>query len=402
MELTMQLDHTRYLDKSSLFWGNQKLQGLITPEQQIKLCDLEFHEWISSLYWGEGIAMNYALKMSEISEDQEKWLQVYSEEHRHQTIISNWFIENKLTPLPKSRFIEHAFRKVDLLNSAYTDNELISTIYDTQVLYEELFHFLLKIRTKDIIDRDLKSIFYQIFRDESAHLTNARVEIRTRGQSPRKLYETVEKYASRIFPLEISKKILSPEQLKEVSKIQKSIVIESIELAKSSSKIYVPVSILESFQKIPGYNCVGCSPLRADGLHLEPKFNEVDNIAEDILSFPKRCEGFNSVVHGGYIAMALDEIMVYASILQNSHLAMTSELKVEYKRPIITNTPYKIEGKVISQDGQRVQTIGFIKDTDNSIVAQSEAVLFIPTKSQAGKILGELGKHDVVSELCYK
>ena len=396
----MKLDHSKYLPKELLFWGNINLKQFITDEQQKILCDMEFFDWLSSLYWGEGIAMNYALKMSEISPDSEKWLSVYKEEHRHQTLLSNWFIENGMSPKPKSKFIDYAFKLVDRLSKEMESNQIINTIYATQVLYEELFHFLLKTRTKEISNRDLKAIFYQIYKDESAHLTNARVEIRRRGETPRKLYETVEKNAKKIFPLDIAKSVLSLKQLQEVELIRKNIVLELISDAKNNSKIYSPIPILESFQKIPGYNCVACSPTRADGLHLEPKLTGVKNEVYDQIIFPKRCEGFNHVVHGGFIAMALDEIMVYASILNLGLLAVTSELKVSYKKPVRILESYKLEAVITSENNQIIHAKASIRDGE-TILASAEATLFVPTEAQATKILGELGKHEVVTELCF-
>jgi hypothetical protein len=372
------------------------LDGILSLEDKKHLCDLEFYDWLSGLYWGEGIAMNYALKMSEISPNKEKWLQVYRDEHKHQTLLSNWFIERGLTPLPRNKFIDYAFKMVDGLDSTKSEKEIIDTIYSTQVFYEELFHFLLKFRLKYIKDRDLKAIFYQIFIDESEHLSKARAEIIEMNEKPKKLYETLEENIKHLFPLGIAKAFLRQEQLVAVKEIQDVIVIETIEEAKTNNHLYRPIQILHKFQRIPEYNCYACSPSRHDGLHLEPIFNTDLNIVEDSYVFPKRCEGFNSVVHGGFIGMVLDEMMCYSSILSLNLLPLTSSMTVSFKQPIMVGQTYKLEATVIEQAGQIITSRAYIKDSNGRVCAESEGKLYVPTKSQAPKILGKLGNHEAL------
>ncbi len=390
------LNHSEIIDSRYLFWGHEYLEGVISHEEREALCDAELFDWLSSLYWGEGIAMNYSLKMSEISPNKDKWLEVYRDEHRHQTLIGNWFVERGLSPLPKNKFINYAFKMVDKIDSSMTEELLVESMYSTQVLFEELFHSLLKLRMKHVRDRSLRSIFYQIFIDESEHLTKARTEIQELGCKPKKTYEVLEENKSRLFPREVAKGILSEVKISSLKGLEEMIVTETLENAKSNNHLYRPIPILHQFLKIPDYNCVACSPKRHDGLLLEPKFNEVLGLVEDTYIFPKRCEGFNSVVHGGFIGMVLDEMMVYSGILTQNLLPLTRNMSVTFKRPVMVGIQYKLESQVIATEGQIISCKASIKDLNGVIYAESEGKLYVPTRVQAPIILGRLAQHEIV------
>lgn len=390
------INHKEIIDTEHLYWGNHRLDGIISEEQRKEFCNLEVFDWLSSLYWGEGIAVNYALKMVQVSPNKEKWLEVYRDEHKHLTLLGNWFIQRGLTPSPRNKVVDFLFNMVDQIDSKMSDDALIKRIYSAQVLYEELFHSWLKVRMKFVKDRSLKAIFYQIFVDESEHLSKARSEITEMNQKPKKLYQVLEENKRIIFPLGIVKDKLTDDQYQKVKLLEDEIVMESLDLARGSTNLYRPLKILHQFLKIPGYNCVACSPKRHDGLNLEPKLNVESNLVEDNYVFPKRCEGFNSVVHGGYIGMILDEMMGYAVILKRNLLPLTREMTIKFHRPVIVGNQYKITAKIESEEGQLFSCKGYIEDQDGNVVAESDGNMFVPTELRAPKILGELAKHEVV------
>ncbi|MFP5386036.1 MAG: hotdog domain-containing protein [Bacteriovoracia bacterium] len=390
------INHKEIIDTEHLYWGHHKLNGIVSEEQRQEFCDLELFDWLSSIYWGEGIALNYALKMSEVSPNKEKWLEVYRDEHRHLTLIGNWFVQRGLTPSPRNKIVDFLYNTVDQIDVKMSEEALIKRIYTAQVLHEENLHSWLKVRMKFIKDRSLKAILYQIFVDESEHLSKARSEIAEMNQKPKKLYEVLEANKRIIFPLGVVKDKLTVEQLTKVKEFENEIVMESLELARGCTNLYRPIKVLHQFLKIPGYNCVACSPKRHDGLNLEPRLNSELNLVEDDYVFPRRCEGFNSVVHGGYIGMILDEIMGYAVILQRGKLPLTRDMTIKFHRPIFVGNNYKITAVVDKEEGQNFFCKGYIKDQDGAVVAESDGNMFVPTEARAPKILGDLAKHEVV------
>lgn len=394
-----QINHNDFIESEYLFWGNSHLKSIISSEEMSRFCDVEFYDWLSGLYWGESIAMNYALKMSEVSPNKEKWLEVYRDEYRHQTLLGNWFIERNLTPLPKNKLISLLFKQVERLNSSMSEEKIIETMYSTQIFFEELFHSLLKLRMKHIKDRDLKAIFYQIFIDESEHLSKARSEIIEMDMMPKKAYQILEENKSKLFPLDIMKAHLTQEQIVSVKSVQEKIVDETLQNARSGLHLYKPIKVLHQFLRIPGYNCYACSPKRHDGLHLEPIFNEELNIVTDSYRFPKRCEGFNSVVHGGFIGMVLDEMMGYAAILSKNLLPVTRSMNVKFKLPVMVGVEYKLVSHVESENGQIINCKAYIKDMNDVVYAESEGQMYVPTKVQVPKILGQMAQHEVVREM---
>lgn len=393
------INHKDFIDSDYLFWGSSHLKSILSAEEMANYCDIEFYDWLSGLYWGESIAMNYALKMSEISSNKEKWLQIYRDEYKHQTMLGNWFIERNLTPLPKNKLIGLVFKQVERLNGSMSEEKIVETMYSTQIFFEELFHSLLKLRMKHIRDRDLRAIFYQIFIDESEHLSKAKSEIIEREMQPKKAYQILEENKSRLFPFDIIRSRLTHEQITAVKAVQDIIVSETLESSRSNLHLYKPIKILHQFLRIPGYNCYACSPKRHDGLHLEPTLDKELNIVTDTYTFPKRCEGFNSVVHGGFIGMVLDEIMGYAAILLKNLLPVTRSMSVKFRLPVMVGVQYKLVSQVEREDGQIIHCKAFIKDFNDVIYAESEGQMYVPTKVQAPKVLGEMAHHQVVREM---
>jgi acyl-coenzyme A thioesterase PaaI-like protein len=393
------VNHKLFIESHCLFWGHQSLKAIIPSERIDQILDLEFIDWLSSLYWGEGIAMNYAQKMSEISDHKEKWLSVYIDEHRHQTMIGNWFIENNLTPLPKNKLINHLFKQVERMNSSMSEQKIIDTMYATQVFFEELFHALLRERMKFVKDRSLKAIFYQIYQDEADHLGKARTEILSYEKKPKKLYEILEENISKLFPLDVIKPLLDDDEIFKISQIKSTIVNEVISAARLGNSLYSPVDILSTFQKIPGYNCVACSPKRHNGLNLEPKLNSTSDKVEDVYVFQKRSEGFNNVVHGGYIAMVLDEMMGYAPILLKNLLPLTKSMTVNYKAPVMVGRRYIIQSYIESSSEQIYQCKAVIMDENGTTYAESIGTMYVPTVKQGPKILGAMASCDIVHHM---
>ena len=394
------VNHQLFIESHCLFWGHPDLRKIIPDETKLnQILDLEFIDWLSSLYWGEGIAMNYAHKMSEISDQKEKWLSVYVDEHRHQTMLGNWFIENNLTPLPKNKLISLLFKQVDRMDSSMSDQKLVDTMYATQVFFEELFHALLRERMKFVKDRSLKAIFYQIYQDEADHLGKARTEIVSYDKKPKKLYEILDENISKLFPLDIMKSFLSEKEFQDVIAVKDNLVANVISSARIGGSLYNPIEILNTFQKIPGYNCVACSPKRHNGLNLEPQLNSANNCVEDLYTFQKRSEGFNNVVHGGYVAMALDEIMGYSTILLKGLLPLTKSMTINYKAPVMVGKRYLIKSFIESSSDQIYLCKAVIQDENGVIYAESNGTMYVPTIKQAPKILGSMASCDIVHQM---
>jgi uncharacterized protein (TIGR00369 family) len=130
--------------------------------------------------------------------------------------------------------------------------------------------------------------------------------------------------------------------------------------------MFMPMSLPESYERAKmtanaehltpmahaAHNrCFGCGQANPTGLHLE-FFLAVDGAVVCLPTIPDTYEGPTGYLHGGIIATLLDEAMSKA-IRSKGIVAMTGKLEVEYLRPVPSNAPIRIEGRVTSQEGRK-------------------------------------------------
>ncbi len=94
-------------------------------------------------------------------------------------------------------------------------------------------------------------------------------------------------------------------------------------------------------------HCVGCGPQSAIGLHMQFVRAEDGSVSSRV-TVPQRFQGWRDVVHGGIVALVLDETMAYAAAA-NGALGMTAELKMRFRREVPVGRPLIARGAVLWQ-----------------------------------------------------
>ena len=79
--------------------------------------------------------------------------------------------------------------------------------------------------------------------------------------------------------------------------------------------------------------CLVCSQSNPLGLGLEFAVHDDGSVTASFLGHPG-LEGFEGLMHGGMIASLLDGAMTNC-LFAHGHIAMTGELKVRYREPVI-------------------------------------------------------------------
>jgi uncharacterized protein (TIGR00369 family) len=82
-------------------------------------------------------------------------------------------------------------------------------------------------------------------------------------------------------------------------------------------------------------------------------------------------QGGSGFVHGGIIAVLLDEAMGKAARFCGEP-AVTAELRIEYKRPIPVNSDIVVEGFVTRRDGRQLYHEGEIRNEAGDLLARGE------------------------------
>ena len=397
------LNYKEIISKDVLFWGDKRLLDIVGKENQYKFCSMELYEWISGLYWGEGVAVKYASKMMELAtteESKKDWMQVYREEFKHQTIVGKWLLDRDLEPLPMNSLLKYCLDLIESLSPDMDNKEVINVIESTQLYFEELIHFFVKTRLNKVIDRDLQAILYLILKEEAVHISKGRKEIQLRDGFPPLRAVLLKENINKIFPKFFCKDYLSDEQYNSVKSISTEIATDFIERGLKNDTVYSPIPIIKEFLKIPGFNCSATSPTRGDSMHIYPK--STGEYVYDELVFPKRYEGFNRFVHGGSSTMALDEIMIYSVLHKFNLISVTAQLNVKFLAPIYIDKAYRLEARVIDSKDNMFNVEGLIIDIKTEkVCAKANGDFFVPTHEHAQKMFGKMADSAALKDRFY-
>jgi uncharacterized protein (TIGR00369 family) len=82
-------------------------------------------------------------------------------------------------------------------------------------------------------------------------------------------------------------------------------------------------------------------------------------------------QGGTGFLHGGIIALLLDEVMGKASRFYGEHV-VTADLRVEYLRPIRVDQEIVVEGFVARRDGRQLYHEGEIRNAAGNVLARGQ------------------------------
>jgi acyl-coenzyme A thioesterase PaaI-like protein len=100
--------------------------------------------------------------------------------------------------------------------------------------------------------------------------------------------------------------------------------------------------------------CFACGGANPIGLHLDGFRVVADEVVVDWTPRPEY-RGFESTLHGGIVATALDETMAWAAIYFEQVLAVTVTLDLRYRAPAPPGTTFTVAGKVDGRSGSRLR-----------------------------------------------
>ena len=123
----------------------------------------------------------------------------------------------------------------------------------------------------------------------------------------------------------------------------------------------------------------GCGEANLGGLRLEFML-ATDGTVVCPASIPDTFEGHPGFLHGGIIATLLDESMS-KSVRAKGLTAMTRHMEVEYRRPVPSGIPIRMEGRVVRSEGRKHWAEAQIFDSDGRPLAHGKG-LFIEVSTQ--------------------
>jgi uncharacterized protein (TIGR00369 family) len=126
------------------------------------------------------------------------------------------------------------------------------------------------------------------------------------------------------------------------------------------------------------HGCFGCGRLNPRGLRLA--FRTLPAALGPGVWAPfvpdRELEGYAGVVHGGIVSTVLDEIMAWA-LYERGVWAVTAELSVRFRRPIVIDTPTRAIGRLVVDRGRLIEASGEIRTVSDDVALASATGRFV-------------------------
>ena len=124
--------------------------------------------------------------------------------------------------------------------------------------------------------------------------------------------------------------------------------------------------------------CFACGPANPFGMKVDD-FAIVNGAVTATFIARHHYQGTTGSLHGGIAATALDEVLVWAGILQEDVLAVTAKMEVRYHRPVETSDArLSVRARVDDRSGRRLKISGELLGSDG-MKSVSASGLFLVT-----------------------
>ena len=117
--------------------------------------------------------------------------------------------------------------------------------------------------------------------------------------------------------------------------------------------------------------CFGCGPHNAGGMQLKFAVEGDDPVVRGTFRMPGRYQGSRKVLHGGIVALLLDEAMGKFNRL-DAIVAPTAELSVEYLRPVPVGRKILVKARRIRQEGRSYWRESTIEDAAGKLLVRGQ------------------------------
>jgi acyl-coenzyme A thioesterase PaaI-like protein len=137
------------------------------------------------------------------------------------------------------------------------------------------------------------------------------------------------------------------------------------------------------------HSCFVCGESNSAGLNL--RF-ETDGQVVHTRFIPRpEHVGFKQIVHGGILATVLDEIMVWACVVQTRRFAFCAELNVRFVQPTVPAEEILVTAELTANRRDRIfEARADMKNGANDLLASATGK-YIPIKDiQAGNLASDL------------
>jgi len=129
--------------------------------------------------------------------------------------------------------------------------------------------------------------------------------------------------------------------------------------------------------------CFVCG--RENPLGLKVRVHFEDGVASFTATLPREMQGWEGIIHGGFVAMLLDEAMAHA-VGRSIGPAVTARMEMAFKSPLAVDEEATVTGRLVSRRSRAGVAEAEIRGADNRLVAtaRSEFIFMGPRKPLPG------------------
>lgn len=137
----------------------------------------------------------------------------------------------------------------------------------------------------------------------------------------------------------------------------------------------IDISILENN---PYTMCFACGKDNELGLHMQ--FEAGEDCLRSYFTPKPQHQSYMGRVHGGLVAVLLDEITGNYLFCKEGVPAYTARMEIRYRAPLSIGEEVIVEGKELKRRGRMVEMQGIIRKADGTILAESFSRMMLEEK----------------------
>ncbi|GAA5103284.1 PaaI family thioesterase [Nocardia iowensis] len=126
--------------------------------------------------------------------------------------------------------------------------------------------------------------------------------------------------------------------------------------------------------------CFGCGSNNPASMRIHA-VRDGNRITADWLP-PETAEGGPGLVHGGYLAAAVDEIQALLASSVAGVPAMTATMSIQYRKPVLLGRPLTLEAEVTEQRGRKLTLTMRALDNESGEACFEGSGLYIAVRSE--------------------
>ncbi len=120
--------------------------------------------------------------------------------------------------------------------------------------------------------------------------------------------------------------------------------------------------------------CFVCGEKNERGLKLTFEFDREKKRIKTLFKPQEWQQGFGGIIHGGFLAILLDEVMVKLSY-EVGIPAVTAEMNIHFKEPARIDEDIIVTGEIIRETKRIIYTKANAKYREGNIIAEAEGKL---------------------------